>query len=216
MKTDLTTEKYPLSPMQQGMLFHNLSASGSGVDVEQIFCTLHENVDDKAFERAWRRVIERHAILRTSFEWQGQAGPLQKVLSQAELEFLRQDWRNIDGAGRKNLFEELLESERKRGFDPARAPLMRLALLHTSEHEWRFLWTFHHLLLDGRAVVMVLNEVFAFYEAFQQGEDMKLPPPCSFRDFVERINQYDADKAEKAEKFWRKTLKGFTAPTPLT
>src|SRR5207237_5755890 len=104
------------------MFCHSLSASGSGVNVEQIFCTLHENVDDKAFERAWRRMIERHVILRTSFEWQGQAEPLQKVHPQAELEFLRQDWRNIDRAGQKNLFEELLESERKRGFDLTQAP----------------------------------------------------------------------------------------------
>src|SRR5258706_9055965 len=71
MKTELTTDSYPLAPLQQGMLFHSLSAPASGVDVEQIFCTLREPFDAAAFERAWRRMIERHAILRTSFHWHG-------------------------------------------------------------------------------------------------------------------------------------------------
>ncbi|HEX4646313.1 MAG TPA: condensation domain-containing protein, partial [Verrucomicrobiae bacterium] len=148
MKTELeTTEEYPLSPMQQGMLFHNLSAREPGVDVEQIYCALAEDLDEKAFERAWRRVIERHAILRSSFHWQGPAGPAQKVHPRMELEFSRHDWRKDSETRRKQLFETRLESERRRGFDPSQASLMRLALFRMGESQWRFLWTFHHLLL---------------------------------------------------------------------
>ncbi|HEY2328459.1 MAG TPA: condensation domain-containing protein, partial [Verrucomicrobiae bacterium] len=137
MKTELTTKTYPLSPMQQGMLFHNLSAHEPGVDVEQIFCTLHEDVDENAFERAWRRAIERHAILRSSFHWQGLAEPLQKVHPRAELEFSQEDWRKNSETERKKLFSARLESERRRGFDLAQAPLMRLAVFRTGQSQWR-------------------------------------------------------------------------------
>src|ERR1043165_8197456 len=115
MKTELTTGTYPLSPMQQGMVFHNLSAREAGVDVEQIFCTLHEAVDAGAFERAWRRVIERHAILRTSFHWRGHSEPQQTVHPGVDLEFWQQDWRSLAKAAQKNLFENWLEAERQRG-----------------------------------------------------------------------------------------------------
>ncbi len=64
-------DSYPLSLLQQGMLFHNLFVQESGVDIEQIVCTLRENLDSSAFERAWQDAAQRHSILRTSFEWAG-------------------------------------------------------------------------------------------------------------------------------------------------
>ena len=212
MKTELTINAYPLSAMQQGMLFHNLSAPESGVDVEQIYCTLHEAVNPAAFARAWRRVVERHAILRTGFHWRGQQEPVQKVHSEAELDFSQQDWCTHPKARQEDLFKDWLEAERRRGFDLSHPPLLRLALFRLGEAEWRFAWTFHHLLVDGRAVVALLNEVFAFYEAFSQGQQLELPLPREFRDFVGWLNQQDLGRAEK---YWRAALKGFTAPTPL-
>jgi len=213
MTTELTAGTYPLSPMQQGMLFHNLSASEPGVDVEQIFCTLHEAMDAGAFERAWRRVIERHAMLRTSFHWRGHSEPRQTVHPGVDLEFWQLDWRNFAKAAQKNLFEFWLQTERQRGFNLSRAPLLRLALFRTGETEWQFAWTFHHLLLDGRGVVNLLNEVFAIYEALSRGENLELPPPREFQNFVDWLQSQDWSRTEK---FWRETLKGFSAPTPLT
>src|SRR5262245_51773392 len=68
-------DAYSLSPMQHGMLFHSLLAPNSGVDIEQLYCELHEALDVAAFQRAWRCVIERHPILRTSFSWRDVAEP---------------------------------------------------------------------------------------------------------------------------------------------
>jgi len=67
-------------------------------------------------------------------------------------------------------------------------------------------------LIDGRAVVALLNEVFAFYEAFSQGKQLELPLPREFQDFIGWLNQQDLGRAEK---YWRAALKGFTAPTAL-
>jgi hypothetical protein len=73
---------YELSPLQQGMLFHALSAPGAGVDIEQIIVTLHESLDVATFEQAWRDVMQRHPILRTRFRWKDVAEPCQEVLAQ--------------------------------------------------------------------------------------------------------------------------------------
>ncbi|HEV2436616.1 MAG TPA: condensation domain-containing protein, partial [Verrucomicrobiae bacterium] len=202
---------YPLSPMQQGMLFHALAARKRGVDVEQIFCTTPEALEAAAFERAWQRVVDRHAILRTTFHWAGLDEPHQEVHPQATVEFRFEDWRAKSPAEQKNLSETALHADRQRGFDLTERPPMRVALFRLGNSNSQFLWTFHHLLLDGRAVVLVLNEVFAFYEAFRRGEDLELPPLQPFREYLDWLQQQDWSMAET---FWRRTLKGFAAPTP--
>ncbi len=63
-------DRYPLSPMQAGMLFQHLYRPGSGVDIEQLAGSLHEALDTAALEQAWQRVAARHAALRTSFDWE--------------------------------------------------------------------------------------------------------------------------------------------------
>jgi amino acid adenylation domain-containing protein len=212
MSTELTTEPYPLSPMQHGMLFHNLSAREAGVDCEQIFCAASEHLDAPAFERTWQRVSDRHAILRTTFRWVGRNEPCQEVLPQPPVEFKFEDWRGKSAEEQEELFQSALEADRRRGFDLSWKPPMRVALFRLGDSTSRFLWTFHHLLLDGRAVVMVLNEVFAIYEASLRGEELELPPPWPYREYIDWLRQQDWSAAEK---FWRQTLKGFTAPTPL-
>ena len=79
MKAETIANAYPLSPMQEGMLFHGLSAREPGVDLEQILCTVREELNVPAFERAWQRVVQRHDILRTSFRWEGLEEPRQEV-----------------------------------------------------------------------------------------------------------------------------------------
>src|SRR6267154_3948889 len=120
MKTELSTDitdVYPLTPMQQGMLFHGLSSmGGAGTDVEQIFCRLHEELDAGAFRLAWQGAIDRHAVLRTSFHWLESAGPRQRVHSQVEFEFSEHDWRDVPETEGKTLFAGHLEAERTRGF----------------------------------------------------------------------------------------------------
>src|SRR5436305_12530170 len=83
---------YPLSPVQEGMLFHTLYVPGSEVCIEQSHWTWLADLDTKAFERAWQRVIDRHAILRSSFIWEGVNEPIQVVHRQVGLSFIKEDW----------------------------------------------------------------------------------------------------------------------------
>ncbi len=70
-------ESWPLSPMQQGMLFHSLRDRHSGVDVEQMVARLAEPLDPETFRRAWEGLINRHSAFRSSFEWDGRPEPVQ-------------------------------------------------------------------------------------------------------------------------------------------
>src|SRR5205807_7030641 len=103
-------------------------------------------------------------------------------------------------------------AERRRGFELSVPPLMRLGLFHVGEATHVLAWTFHHLLLDGRAMVVLLGEVSDFYEAICQGRVLDLPAPRPYRDYIEWLRRRDWSDAET---FWREQLNGLTTPTPL-
>ncbi|HEV7516277.1 MAG TPA: amino acid adenylation domain-containing protein, partial [Thermoanaerobaculia bacterium] len=203
---------YPLSPVQQGMLFHTLQDPGSGVYVEQLGLTLDVDLDVALFVRAWQELADRHAILRTAFFWDGLEEPLQVVFSGLELDWRLEDWRSLAAAEQRAELAALLAADRRRGFEPSAAPLMRLALVRLGEERYRVLWSHHHLLLDGWSTPILLRDLFASYSAAVAGTVPRLAPPRPFKEYVTWLRGQDL---AAAESFWRRALAGFRDPTPL-
>ncbi len=203
---------YPLSPMQQGMLFHSLMAPESGVYVEQLTARLTGPLNVDAFRKAWQTLVDRHSIFRTAFVWEGVDEPLQVVYRQIELPVNVEDWRGLDAGEQEARVAAFLEEERLRGFDLGQAPLLRVHLLRLGDEDYRFVWTFHHILLDGWSFPIVLKELFMLYEGFSRGMTPRLPPARPYADYIAWIKKQDVTQAEA---FWRNMLQGFTTPTPL-
>ena len=173
---------YPLSPMQQGMLYHTLYAPESGTYVQQVSCTLKGELNVAAFEQAWQQVIDRYSVLRSAFLWEKLKGPIQLVQRQVKLPLEQQDWRDLPSEQQETELNAFLVADRLRGFELAQAPLMRLFLLRLDTDAHQFIWSHHHILFDGWSVPLLLQEVFAFYEAACRGETLKLEKPRPFRD----------------------------------
>jgi amino acid adenylation domain-containing protein len=203
---------YPLSPVQRGMLFHYQFAPGSGVDIEQLVCTFNEELDIPAFIKAWECVVSRYHTMRTGFRWEGLEEPLQDVYSRVNLPFEIQDWRYLSADAQHSKFEEFMKYDRKRGFNLAEAPLTRLTLFHLDEHSYQLIWTFHHMIADGRSHPVILNEVFKIYDAICRGEDLNLSQPRPYQDYINWLQKQDISKSEA---FWRDFLAGFRCPTPV-
>jgi non-ribosomal peptide synthetase component F len=203
---------YPISPLQQGLLFHSLYAPESTVYVMTVAWQLTGALDVQAFASAWRHLVERHALFRTAFVGQELAVSLQVVRRKVTLPFEYQDWRDIPAEQQEMRFEALHDSERQRGFDFAQPPLMRILLIRTQEAQHRVLWSHHHALLDGWSVQILLNEMFVCYRALSRGQSPQLPPARPYRDYIAWLQRQDLGKAEA---YWRDRLQGFTAPTQL-
>jgi amino acid adenylation domain-containing protein len=204
-------DAYPLSPAQEGMLFHSIYAGGSGVYVLQMSCTLR-GLDMAAFGRAWQAVAERHATLRTAFVWEGGPRPLQVVVRGVKLGWRELDRRGLSSREQEEAFEALLAEESGRGFKLTRAPLMRLSLMRVGDDAYRFVWSLHHLLLDGWSTSLILKDFFACYDAFKRGDEPRLKPSPPYREYIAWLRRQDMSEAES---FWRERLKGFSAATPL-
>ena len=160
---------YPLSPMQQGMLFHSLYAPASGVYFEQGTLTLEGALDHALFRAAWERLVARHPILRTTFVWDNVKEPVQVVHDRIDLVISSEDWRDLSERDREERLNERLASDRARGFDLANGPLLRLAVFRTGDARHEVLFSWHHLLMDGWSVPLVLDEVLTSYEALRRG-----------------------------------------------
>ena len=205
-------DSYELSPTQEGMLFHGLLGEATGVDLEQIVCSIRGDFDEQAFLAAFQKVLARHAILRTRFSYEGTGRPVQEVLESVQIPVERLDLRSVEPSERSRHLLETLRLDRARDVDLQLAPAMRLLVVAWNPDEHSVVWTFHHALLDGRSFPLVLREVFAFYGAATEGRTLDLPLPRPYREYIGFLRGLDLGSAET---YWRDYLKGFTAPTPL-
>jgi amino acid adenylation domain-containing protein/non-ribosomal peptide synthase protein (TIGR01720 family) len=194
---------YPLSPMQSGMLFHTLYAPGSSVYLNQLRADI-DGLDVARFSAAWAAVTARHDILRTGFVPQGE-GWLQWVARSVELPLTHHDLR-----GRHDLaaaLDDLAAADLKQVFDVTRAPLQRLALVRVDTHRYHFMWTHHHVLMDGWSVAQLLGEVLRHYSV------QSLPAHGGrYRDYIGWLQKHD-DEASAAH--WRAQVKRIEDPTRL-
>src|SRR6267378_495132 len=203
---------YPLSSMQQGMLFECLSAPESGVYIQQLVCTLRGNLDISAFQIAWQQVLDRHSALRTLFVWNRGEKPLQVVRRKVDLPFEFQEWTRIPQAERQEPWRSLLEADRARGFTFSDAPLLRVVLLQTAHNTYRLLFSFHHLILDGWSLPLLYKEVFDVYGRQIDCQRFSAAPVRPYRDYIRWLQTRDPSEAQT---YWRGALRGFDAPTQI-
>ena len=128
------------------------------------------------------------------------------------MELLYTDWSAESAHTQDMRLRKYLDEDQRKRFDFRAPPLLRLALIKLGETDYRFIWSFHHAIIDGWSVPLVLKEVFAAYDALRHGQQVTLPPARPFRDYIAWLAEQDKTAAEN---FWRKQLAGFTAPTAL-
>lgn len=210
MGENLIEVTYPLSPLQHGILFHALNEPDARTYFQQLTFTIRGYLNTDVFREAWQRLVGRHAILRTSVAWKHREKPLQIVYGSIEVPWEQYDLRKLAISEREDRLESLLRQDRSKGFDLATAPLIRLHLLQIADDEYYFVWSYHHLLLDGWSVNIVLDDLFHIYENICDNKQLQVDVPRPYHDY---IDWYEKQSIFDSATFWRQELKGFTEPT---
>ena len=148
----------------------------------QFSCTLSGKVSPEALQQASQEVVNRHSVLRTFFVWQDLKEPVQIVRQYVPLPWLSLDWRTLAPALQQQQLSDFLAADFARGFDLQQAPLMRVALIQVADDAYHFVWSFHHLLLDGWSKSQVIKEVFTFYEELSHGRAVELGAVQPYRE----------------------------------
>ncbi|PWG07513.1 non-ribosomal peptide synthetase, partial [Streptomyces sp. V2] len=193
---------HPLTPLQEGMLFHSLSdPSEQGAYLEQFACVLDGDPDTVA--AAWQRAVDRTDALRVSVAWEEVSRPVLIVHREARLPVAIHDWTDCaDDTERAARVEQLMEQERLRGLDLTAAPLQRVHLARLPDHGVQVVWTFHHLILDGWSSAALLTDIVTGHT----------PPRGAFRTYLRWLADRDQ---EEGRAYWRERLAGFTEPVSL-
>ena len=215
MVDQAVVDTYPLSPLQLGMLFHHLEGSNLGVDIEQLVGELGESIDVRALRDAWQHTADRHPILRTAFRWVGVERPMQVVSDQVTVSIVEHDWRQLTDVAQREQFEQFMVADRLAGFDMAAAPMWRLTLFHLGENRERFVFTYHHSLLDI-SVVWVAQEAFQAYDAARAGVSVEFPSRRPYKDHILWLDEHLESNRAAAQDYFRALLDGFEEPTRLT
>ena len=206
MKSSL--QEYALTATQKGMLFNSLSAPQSGVDIEQILFDLRERLDVQKLENAWDILLRKYEVLRAGFSWDAAANVKQSFPLDIRMPLITDDWTHLQAHERDAAIDKLLTDDRKIDFDFNQPPLMRFHLIKLAEDHFYCLWTFHHILLDGRSFPIVISELFAIYDSEQDPQ----PPTAKYSDFL--VWQAALDQ-EPSRRYWREQMQGLDGPTEL-
>jgi amino acid adenylation domain-containing protein/non-ribosomal peptide synthase protein (TIGR01720 family) len=210
--TAIAQDMYELSPMQRAMLFHALHHPGRSTSFNQFSGRITGSLDPRSFRQAWQNLLDRHTVLRTSFQWELLDKPMQIVHPEVELPWTELDWRGLPEAEQRERFQQILEDDLAKGFSLDQAPLMRCALARIEDARYLFLWSHHHLLTDGWCLSLVMEEVFAHYAHLAQGEPLVLNDAPPYRDYIDWLERQDIDAARQ---FWTRYLEGFNSPTRM-
>ena len=201
---------YPLGPMQQGMLFQKLYEPEPGVNFQQLHLDL-SHLDPLAFKAAWQSVWQRHAVLRSAFVSDLEV-PLQMVLANAPPPWTEHDWRDVPADEQSDGLKNLLRQERQRGFELLPAPLARFDLIRLTDSRYALLWHYHHILIDGWCLPVLLREVRHYYLASCHGKLSTLPSILPYRAYISWLRQQNIGTASA---YWSKRLADFQAPTAI-
>ena len=190
----------PLTSLQQGMLLHSLPAPRAGLYLQQLLCDLHEPIDRAALRRAWTMLVERHDALRMGLAPDSPESPHQVFHDHVTVPWEEQDWRAESPAQQQHLLQALLDADRRRGFDLATPPLLRVTIVRLDTAHYQMVWTSHHALFDGRSRRILIVELFHLYEALRDGRVAALPPAPAFRPHLEWLAARDT---ASSAPFWR-------------
>ncbi|RQO73975.1 hypothetical protein DBR43_00780 [Pedobacter sp. KBW06] len=197
---------YKLSGLQEGMLFHSIYDEEAGAYVEQFMGEITD-LNVAAFLQSWEYLLAHHSILRSSFHYDRFSIPLQCVYSEVELPLTMLDYRDMEPADQQKAVKAYEVEAKRKGFDFTKAPLMNLTLIRLSDRRHRMLWNFHHMLLDGWSIPVLLEKLLMAYETLIAGESLALIAKDNYEDYIRYTERRDK---EEEELYWRSYLKGLS------
>ncbi|HKR64624.1 MAG TPA: condensation domain-containing protein, partial [Thermoanaerobaculia bacterium] len=200
---------FPLSDIEQGMLFH--ASLDAAVYHDQFVFELRDDAyddayDHRAFTRAFELLVAKHPMLRTSFHLEGFDEPVQVVHRDLEVEIPFEDARFV--ADQETRLEALMRADRETPFDVTRPGLWRARVLRFAANRYAFVWAVHHAIVDGWSNASLFAELNETYARVKRGDDTPLPPlRATYRDFI--ADQLRWRASEPAREFWSRELDGW-------
>ena len=199
----------PLSPLQEGLLFHALfDAQGPDIYTMQVAFVLEGPLESSALQTAAETLVQRHASLRAAFRYENLSRPVQIILPAVRVPWHNIDLSLLDDTAREQRLAQILAEDCAERFDLAAPPLLRFTLIRLGADRHQLLFTHHHILVDGWSMPVLVQELLTLYA--QRGDARTLPRVTPYRDYLAWIAAQDRAAAVAA---WSAALAGLEEPT---
>jgi amino acid adenylation domain-containing protein/non-ribosomal peptide synthase protein (TIGR01720 family) len=204
---------YPLSPMQEGLLFHASLHPQSDHYFQQMACKISGSINMGAIERSMNDLLQRHPVLRALFLQDVYDRPLQVVLRERKVDFrILNIAAELETAGEEQVLRAYLQEDRSKKFDLSRDVLMRLTVLQMADTEFYFIWSYHHILMDGWCMGIIVRELREIYMAHCRQLPHALPPVKPYGRYISWLAAWNG---EAALHYWKRYLAGYNSMATL-
>ncbi|WP_339065085.1 amino acid adenylation domain-containing protein [Teredinibacter turnerae] len=193
---------YPATKTQKGMLYH--SSVDAGAYITQIVLRFSKDLHPALFKNAWNDIVKKYAVFRTRFSVD--------YLNQIVL--LEDDvcWEEVCDRSNSIAADTILHRDKKSIEDGSITPLVRFTLVQKGDC-WEFFWTFHHAILDGWSVALVLSDLYLFYRDYKNERVPKLTEKYSYKNIILWLN---ARSTADSVAYWKKQLNQFEHPSTFS
>ncbi|RNB58979.1 amino acid adenylation domain-containing protein [Brevibacillus gelatini] len=195
---------YPLTPLQEGMLFHAVKDSGSSAYCLQMSATIQGDFHLPLFEQSLNKLVENYEVLRTVFVYQNLQRPRQVVFKERKVTV---PFENISHLPTKEQDEYIKAyTDQHHTFDLTKGSLMKAAIFQTGENKYRFVWAFHHIVVDGWSLGVLLHKLLTYYAALRKGEPLPREATKPYSDYIKWLDKQNKDEALT---YWQNYLAGY-------
>ncbi|RAL25792.1 non-ribosomal peptide synthetase [Thermoflavimicrobium daqui] len=197
---------YDLSPMQEGMLYHSLLQENTEMYFQQVTFSIQGDLDIHVFEQSIQQLIQRHDILRTNFVYQKIKKPQQVVLDHRKVIVHYEDLSNQSDEAFMQFMQSFLVDDRRAGFNLRKDVLMRFAIFKRADQNFRLVWSYHHILLDGWSIGIIMNELLQIYLSLKKQQPIQFEKVKPYQEFIKWLDVRDN---RKSLNYWKQYLQGY-------
>ncbi|MFP7658509.1 condensation domain-containing protein, partial [Chryseobacterium proteolyticum] len=202
---------YELSPLQQGLYYHWLVDQSSHMYFEQLSYKLHfSNLSIEAVKQAYDELINRYAILRTSFTNDYSGVPLQIVHKTVSSSFSYESICDLTDIAEG--LHIIKEKDKSAGFDLDKPTQMRLKVVELGDGNYEFIWSSHHILMDGWCLSILINDFYSMLMAITNGHTIQLPEPVKYSTYIDWLSKVNK---EVSLSYWKNYLDSLTSMTEI-
>ena len=198
---------YYLSPMQEGMLFHHLLEPESSAYLEQFVIRIQSHLDPDLLQKSFEMLIDRYDIFRTAFIYEKVKRPIQTVLKKRPGKIFYSEIGHLTESEQNEWIENFKTADQKKNYDLTKDVLMRISVFKKGKDDYILCWNFHHILMDGWCMTIIMREFIQIYLSLASGESLSLGTVYPYSQYIAWIEKQDK---EAAAGYWKSYLKGYT------
>ena len=196
-----------MAPLQVGMLHHALMDKDSYAYLEQVCLKIKGNFEIDLLERSLNILIEKYEALRAIFIYEKVKEPVQVILKKRQLKINYEDISQMEFNDKQAYIDNYKMQDKQKGFNLSAELLMRMSVIKEDNNVFSLIWSFHHIIIDGWSMGILVKELFEVYYSLKKGVDIDINEIYPYSNYSKWLSSLGR---KEAAEYWEKYLEGYS------